>query len=418
MQCGDVSETIRFMSKVTLKWKGMTISGRFINEIGDYVIIKLDNGYNMSFRKSSVEILEVLEPPVERNNNNHKSSHKNESGGVVIIGTGGTIASYVDYKTGAVKPLKNFQEALFNTDELEALGNIEDEILFNIFSEDMDPEHWIEMARKAFEKIKSGRAVVFAHGTDTMSFSASAVSFMIENNHLPVIFTGSQRSSDRPSSDAYFNLKGAIKLAATTDVGDISVVMHSDISDDFLSIHRGVRVRKMHTSRRDAFKSINDNELGRIDHMLNVKLNDNYRRINREKDMILRDKFERKVSLIYYYPGIDKDVFLEQVEKSKGVIIAGTGLGHIKNDLVSELSQYKDDKIIGITSQCLYGSVNLNVYSTGRNMLSAGLVPLKDMLPEVAYVKLGFLLGNFQFQKARELLNVDLRGEISDRRTN
>jgi len=413
-----VSETIKFMSKVTLKWKGITVSGRYINEIGDFIIIKLDNGYNMSFKKDGIEIIEALEPDTQFENNNHKKVNGNKVGGVVIIGTGGTIASYVDYKTGAVKPLKNFQEALFNSEELETLGNIEDEILFNIFSEDMEPDHWIEMARKAYERMKEGKALVFAHGTDTMSFSASALSFMIENNHYPIIFTGSQRSSDRPSSDAYFNLKGAIKLAATSDLGDVSVVMHSDMSDDFLSIHKGVRVRKMHTSRRDAFKSINDIELGRIDSMLNIKLNDNYRKIKRENDMILYDKFEKMVSLIYYYPGIDKEIFFKQIDKSKGSIIAGTGLGHIKNEFVHYLSQYRDEKIIGVTSQCLYGSVNLNVYSTGRNMLSAGLIPLKDMLPETAYVKLGFLLGNFEFQRAKELLNTDMRGEISDRRTN
>ncbi len=407
---------IKFLSSITLKWKGVILTGKFISENQGLITIKLQNGYNITLKKQNIEILEVGEPEnnqIENGTSRNFSNHN--KAGIRIVGTGGTIASYVDYKTGAVKPLKNFQKILFTDEELTSIGNIEDEILFNIFSEDMEPEYWVKMARRAYELTNENKGVVFAHGTDTMSFSASAVSFLVENNRRPIIFTGSQRSSDRPSSDAFFNLKGAIKLASS-DLGEVAIVMHSGMSDDLLSVHRGVRVRKMHTSRRDAFKTINDDEIGYIDSKLNIKFN-NYRKIDENKETVLYEKFEKRISLIYYYPGIDFEIVMKQVENSRGVVFAGTGLGHINNRLIELLSDYTKDRLIGITSQCLYGSVNLNVYATGRNLLKSGAIPLGDMLAEVAYVKMGFLLGNFQYEDAKELLVKNMRGEISDRRT-
>lgn len=406
----------KFLSYLTLKWNNIIIRGKFINENSKFLIIKLDNGYDITLNKDKVEVLEVNESEIPKNENNFeiKKSEKKQPS-VKIIGTGGTIASYVDYKTGAVKPLRNFQKALFTDEELTSLGNIEEEVLFSIFSEDMDPSYWIRMAKRAYELTEEGTGVVFAHGTDTMAFSSAALSFLIENNKKPIIFTGSQRSSDRPSSDAFFNLKGSIKLAFT-DLGEVSVVMHKGMSDDLLSIHRGVRVRKMHTSRRDAFKSINDEEIGYIDSNLNIKLK-NYKKIDENKESKIYDKFEEKVSLIYYYPGIDHEIILKQLDNNKGTVIVGTGLGHISNKLIDMIAEYTENRIIGMTSQCIYGSVNLNVYSTGRHLLEAGVIPLGDMLPEVAYVKLGFLLGNFDFWRTKNLLTTNLRGEISARRT-
>lgn len=411
-----MSSNIKFLSLVTVRWKGIILKGKFINENEELITIKLENGYNITLNKKNIEILEVREPDNNITENGlSEVSHNPSKGGVRIVGTGGTIASYVDYKTGAVKPYKNFQKMLFTDEELTSIGQIEDEILFNIFSEDMEPEYWLKMARRAYELTNENKGVVFAHGTDTMSFSASAVSFLVENNRRPIIFTGSQRSSDRPSSDAFLNLKGAIKLASS-DLGEVAVVMHSGMSDDSLSIHRGVRVRKMHTSRRDAFRTINDEEIGYIDNELNIKFN-NYRKIDEKEESKLYEKFERKISLIYYYPGIDFEIVIKQVENNKGIVFAGTGLGHINNKLIELISDYTEDKLIGITSQCLYGSVNLNVYATGRNLLKSGTIPLGDMLAEVAYVKMGFLLGNFQFDEAKELLVKNMRGELSDRRT-
>lgn len=330
---------------------------------------------------------------------------------VVILGTGGTIASYVDYDTGAVKPLKNAQDVLYAQPELAELADINAEIIFNLFSEDMEKSHWITMAKKIYEKTSQGVGVVVTHGTDTLSFSSSAVSFLIENPKAPIVFTASQRSSDRPSSDAYFNLLGSVKVASS-DLGEVAVVMHSSVSDDELAIHSGVKVRKMHSSRRDAFKSVNFDVLGYVDKRLILQWK-KYRKID-SHPMKLYEKISEKVALIYFYPGMSKELLRSIMEGNEGLIIAGTGLGHVSNRLVGDIKEFiSNEKIIGMTSQCLYGSVDMNVYSTGRNLLESGVIPLGDMLPEVAYTKLSFLLGNFGYDEAKGLLNKNLRGELS-----
>lgn len=330
---------------------------------------------------------------------------------VHIIGTGGTIASYVDYETGAVKPLKNAQDILYAQPELGGLGDISAEILFNKFSEDMEKSDWITLARSIHDKIREGIGIVVAHGTDTLSFASSAISFLIENPKAPIVFTASQRSSDRPSSDAYFNLLGAVKTA-TSDLGEVGVVMHSSTSDNELAIHSGVKVRKMHTSKRDAFRSINSDVLGYVDKKLEVRWKA-YKKIN-DSPMTFYERMSDRVSLLYFYPGMSNAMLDYALRDNDGLIIAGTGLGHLSNGFLKDIKRLvSSGKIIGMTSQCLYGSVNMNVYSTGRNLLEAGVIPLGDMLPEVAYTKLSFLLGNFGNQEARDSLNKNLRGELS-----
>jgi glutamyl-tRNA(Gln) amidotransferase subunit D len=333
---------------------------------------------------------------------------------VAILGTGGTIASYVDYETGAVRPLNDAQEILYAQPELAELAEIETEIVFNIFSEDMERSNWVVLAKKVYDKIRKGTGVVVTHGTDTLSFTSSALSFLIENPKAPVVFTASQRSSDRPSSDAFFNLLGAVKVASS-DFGQVVVVMHEGISDDILAIHSGVRLRKMHTSRRDAFKSVNSDILGRINRNLDIEWS-NLRKVG-EQPMKLYERVNEKVALLYFYPGMQLEILEHTLELNDGLIIAGTGLGHISNRFLGVLrNSISEGKVVGMTSQCLYGSVNLNVYSTGRNLLNVGVIPLGDMLPEVAYTKLSFLMGNFKTDEVKKLLVENLRGELSARR--
>ncbi len=407
-----VFENIENGSEVQIQWKGQLITGLLISKNHDFLIVKLKNGYNLALNYSNISSIKVLS--VEKPEVTKRIELKGKGKKVTILGTGGTIASYVDYSTGAVKPLETAQDMLYAEPHLLELGDIDAEILFNIFSEDMNQKYWKMLAKRVYEKISDGNGVVIAHGTDTMSFSSSALAFLIENPSAPIVFTGSQRSSDRPSSDAYFNLLGSIKVAQT-DLGEVVVVMHSSMSDDYLAIHKGVKVRKMHTSRRDAFKSINSDILGTVSKDLEVKIKD-YRKIG-QGEMHLYENLSENVGLLYYYPGLNKDLLFDFIEKKDGLIIAGTGLGHISNSFIGDLKDAVDSgKIIGITSQCLYGSVNLNVYSTGRRMIDAGLIPLGDMLPEVAYVKLSFLLGNFSYDDAKKLLTKNLRGEISERR--
>ncbi len=405
-------ENIKPGDEIEVRWKYQLLNGILISKNHDFMIIKLKNGYNLAIDYSHIQSLNVISEnkPLKLTREEIRGSGKK----VTIIGTGGTIASYVDYSTGAVKPLENAQDVLYAEPDLLKLGDIDAEVLFNIFSEDMNQKYWKILAKKVYEKISEGNGVVVAHGTDTMSFSASALSFLIENPSAPIIFTGSQRSSDRPSSDAYFNLLGAVKVAQS-DLGEVAVVMHSSMNDDYLSIHRAVKVRKMHTSRRDAFKSINAEIIGTISKDLDVNMQD-YKKVKKD-EMHLYENLSEKVGLVYYYPGMEKELLLKFLDRNDGLIIAGTGLGHISNDYIEDIKNIIDEgKIIAMTSQCLYGSVNLNVYSTGRRLIEAGVIPLGDMLPEVAYIKLSFLLGNFGQDDAKVLLAKNLRGELNERR--
>ncbi len=407
-----VFENIKTGDEIEVLWKDQQLNGILVSKNHDFMIIKLKNGYNMALNYSNISSIKVTSEskPVKHEREEIRGSGKK----VTIIGTGGTIASYVDYTTGAVKPLENAQDVLYAEPDLLKLGDIDAEVLFNIFSEDMNHKYWKILARRVYERISEGSGVVVAHGTDTMSFSASALSFLIENPSAPIVFTGSQRSSDRPSSDAYFNLLGSVKVAQS-DLGEVVVVMHSGMSDDYLSVHRGVKVRKMHTSRRDAFKSINSEVIGTVSKDLDLKIQ-GYRKV-RKGEMHMYENLSEKVGLIYYYPGMEKELLLKFLDKNDGIVIAGTGLGHISNDYIEDLrSLTEDGKIIAMTSQCLYGSVNLNVYSTGRRLLDAGVLPLNDMLPEVAYIKMSFLLGNFSQDDARTLMVRNLRGELNERR--
>jgi glutamyl-tRNA(Gln) amidotransferase subunit D len=408
-----VKDVLESGDQVEVRWKDTTFYGMFISRDENVTVIKLQNGYNLSLDNSSISRINLLS---KWNPKNIPLGGKRGKGKkIFLLGTGGTIASYVDYETGAVKPLKTAEEMLFAQPDLAEIANVEAEVFLSILSEDMKKSDWIKIARKVYDKINEGIGVVVTHGTDTLSFTSSALSFLIENPKAPVVFTASQRSPDRPSSDAYFNLLGAAKVAQS-DIGEVCVVMHSSTSDDQLDVHSGVRVRKMHTSRRDAFKSINSGRLGSVDRKLEIKW-DHYTKINKE-DTRLYDNVSEKVGLLYFYPGLSKDLFRDFAERNDGLIIAGTGLGHISGSFISDIKEYTArGKIIGMTSQCFYGSVNLNVYTTGRNLLEAGVIPLSDMLPEVAYTKLSFLLGNFDPERARELLTTNLRGEISGRRT-
>jgi glutamyl-tRNA(Gln) amidotransferase subunit D len=408
-----VTDVLESGDRVEVRWKDTNFSGMFISRDENVTVIKLQNGYNLSLENSSISKINLL---------SKWSPNKVPVGGVkgkgkkiFILGTGGTIASYVDYETGAVKPLKTAEEMLFAQPDLAQIANVEAEVLLSILSEDMQRSDWVKIARKVYDKISEGVGVVVTHGTDTLSFTSSALSFLIENPKAPIVFTASQRSPDRPSSDAYFNLLGAAKVAQS-DLGQVCVVMHSSTSDDQLDIHSGVRVRKMHTSRRDAFKSINSYPLGSVNRKLEISWN-HYTKINKE-DAKIYENISEKVGLLYFYPGLSKELFHDFAERNDGMIVAGTGLGHISGRFISDIKEYTArGKIIGMTSQCFYGSVNLNVYTTGRNLLEAGVIPLSDMLPEVAYTKLSFLLGNFDLEQSRGLLTRNLRGEISGRRT-
>ncbi|MBA3044153.1 Glu-tRNA(Gln) amidotransferase subunit GatD, partial [archaeon] len=375
----------------------------------DIITLKLKNGYNIGVKIDEKSKIKVIKKKQEKTGMLRNIEHLKGKPVISLISTGGTIASYVDYRTGAVHPALTAEELAFSVPELTEKYNVKAKVLFSILSEDMKAGHWRKLAKETAKELNSGAdAVVIPHGTDTMAYTSAALSFMLKNLTGPVILVGSQRSSDRPSSDASMNLLSAAKLSET-DLGEVVVVMHGETSDTYSLIHRGTRVRKMHTSRRDAFKSVNEKPIGRIDN--DVKFFQDYRKKSSD-ETVVNDKIEEKVALIYFYPGLTPEFFDYAVKNNRGIVIAGTGLGHVSSDLIEIIRNAKIPIIM--SSQCLNGRVNMNVYSTGRDLLNANVIPGEDMLPETARVKLMYVLGQTKkTEKVKEMMAENMVGEIS-----
>lgn len=397
--------------RVRIKAKGRIFEGIVMPSFTGSLVLKLDNGYNAGFRE--YELLEVLED-FRTQRTKIEIKKREDIPNVKIISTGGTIASRVDYRTGAVTSQFTAEEIVSDVPEISEICNIDAELLYNILSENMKPINWIELARRVYEAVKRYEGVIITHGTDTMQYSASAISFMV-STPKPVVFVGAQRSSDRPSSDAVMNLLCSAKLAVS-DVGEVLVCMHGSTSDDFCYAHRGVKVRKMHTSRRDAFQSINAKPVAKIDYpSLSIQwLSWRFRR--GERELKIADRLEEKVVLIKFFPGLKSDIIDYYYSKGyRGFVIEGTGLGHVSTDWIDTLRKICDDSIVVMTSQCLHGRICDRVYDTGRDLLNSGVIEGEDMLPEVALIKLMFLLGNYSLEEAKRLVKKNFVGEIEAR---
>ncbi len=397
--------------RVRIRAKGRIFEGIAMPSFTGNFVLKLDNGYNVGFKE--YELIEVLEESLPHPEL-RRLERREGLPDVKIISTGGTIASKVDYRTGAVTSQFTAEEIAAEVPELVEVCNVDAELLYNILSENMKPENWIELAERVYDALKRYDGVIITHGTDTMHYSAAALAFML-STPKPVVFVGAQRSSDRPSSDAAMNLLCAAK-AATEDIGEVVVCMHATTSDDYCYIHRGVKVRKNHTSRRDAFQSVNARPIARIDYpSLDVEwLFWRFRR--GERELKLSAKLEEKVALVKFYPGMSCDVLEYYHSKGyRGFVIEGTGLGHVSTDWLDTLRRICEDSVVVMTSQCLWGRVCDRVYDTGRYLLKAGVIEGEDMLPEVALVKLMWLLGNYDVEEARMLVKKNFVGEIEER---
>ena len=379
--------------------------------------LKLASGYNIGILVDEATAVKLVSKREVREAKKQSLPRDKEKKDIAVISTGGTIASYVDYRTGAVHPAISAEELVFSVPELMDLANIRAKVLYSILSENMQVSHWQGLARAVAEELNSGAVgVIVPHGTDTMGFTSAALSFMLRNLTGPVICVGAQRSSDRPSSDAIMNLLSATRLCIDSDLGEVVVLMHGESSDTFTLAHRGTKVRKMHSSRRDAFKSVNVDPIARVDGH-KISFTSEYSR--RSKGPVeLKDKIDGRASMLHFYPGFEAEHFDLIAQNVKGVVVAGTGLGHVSEGIVGSLKRAVDNGVhVYITTQCLYGAVNLNVYSTGRDMIAAGAVPLGDMLPETAYVKLMWAMGQTtDYDEVKKLMLTNIAGEFSARR--
>ncbi len=383
---------------VVIRARGERYSGILMPHHGfsgeDILTIKLTNGYNIGIEIADIEAVEVTGKGAPVTVDRKLPPATEDKPTIAVLGTGGTIASYVDYRTGAVHPAVTAEELVFSVPELLEIANVRARVIYSIYSENLKPENWQRLAREAAKELNAGAAgVIIPHGTDTLHFTTAALSFMLRDLTGPVVIVGAQRSSDRPSSDAAANLLSAARVA-TANLGEVVAVMHGETSDTFGEIHRGTKVRKMHSSRRDAFRSLNASPLGRILADGTVVLSE--RSLPRSKGPVkVDDALDPDIGLVYFYPG-QRPAELEGVLKGlHGAVVAGTGLGHVSQELVPILHRAtRDGAAIVMATQTLQGRVNMNVYDTGRDLLKAGVISAEDMLPEVAYVKLMWVLGH------------------------
>jgi glutamyl-tRNA(Gln) amidotransferase subunit D len=407
------------------------------------IVIKLDSGYNMGLefgRGARVEKSRKPEPDDILEEEGYelgriskkllKVSFDRSKPPVTLLATGGTIASRVDYRTGGVSAASNPREILHNIPELAGIVNLKMSMPFSKMSEDMDCRDWTEIARQAARRLNSGdRGVIITHGTDTLHFTAAALSFFLQNLHKPVVLVGAQRSSDRGSSDAGMNLICSAH-ASVSDIAEVGICMHGQLDDSYCLFIRGTKARKMHTSRRDAFRPINELPLAKIWPSGRVEKTGSSWRRRDDKEKVKTDlKFEPRVALLKAYPGSDPGVIDYLAGKGyRGFVIEGTGLGHVptfaKKSWIETIKKHSKEGIpFVVTPQTLYGRINPNVYTNLRVLYHvAGAIPGEDMLPETAYIKLGWVLGHAmpkspekRMAKVREMMLTSYAGEITRR---
>jgi len=401
----------------------------------DCLVLKMDNGYNIGIHfdsKTKITRSEHKSPRAVREEEEFelgkvkksllKLKFDEKKPPVSLVATGGTIGSRIDYETGGVTGLMDPKEFLHNVPELGEIINLKTVSPFTKMSEDLDSADWQVIAKACAKEINSGRNVIVAHGTDTLHYTSAALSFMLKKLTKPVVVVGAQRSSDRGSSDAGMNLICAA-YAATGKIAGVNACMHGSMSDDYCLLIRGTRVRKMHTSRRDAFRPINDLPLARIypDGKTDV-LDKNHTRVS-DGRVELDTRFQPKIALIKTFPGSDPGVMDYYLDKGyKGFVVEGTGLGHVptlaRRSWIPKIKKTVSAGIpVVVTSQTLYGRVHPDVYTNLRRLFhDAGAISGEDMFAETAYVKLGVGLAHVKgMDKLKEFMHTNLVGETNPR---
>jgi glutamyl-tRNA(Gln) amidotransferase subunit D len=413
---------------------GAEITGELMprTDVGDAdtLVIKLANGYNIGISKKNMKEVafvshatkEAVELPDKVNKNPKLLT-------ISILHTGGTIASKVDYRTGGVTARFTPQELLEMFPELREITNIESRLIRNMWSEDMRFAHYNLMAKEIENELKKGvDGIIITHGTDTMHYSAAALAFALEGVPIPVILVGAQRSSDRGSTDAASNLINAAYFIANTDFAGVAICMHETMNDDSCLILPATKTRKMHTSRRDAFRPINTTAVARV----------NYKK--KELTFIAKEHAKRNSSKLTVRPFNEKlrvglmkthtNMYASEVAAFKGfdgLLIEGFALGQAPINKVDEFTEEHPrilaairelckEMPVAMASQCIYGRLQMDVYSTARDLQAIGVVGnLDDMTAETAFIKLSWLLSNYKKEEVSSLMTKSLRGEITSR---
>jgi len=400
---------------------------------GSIVILKLESGYNIGIDKKNVKAIKLVKSSVEKKQKPAEIKTNKKLPTISILHTGGTIASKVDYKTGAVSAKFSPGEIIGMFPELKKIANINSRKIASMQSEMMRFAHYNLMAKEIEKEIKAGvNGIIITHGTDTMHYSSAALRFIFEDLPVPVILVGSQRSSDRGSSDAGLNLISACYFIANSDFADVAICMHENLNDESCLILPGLKTRKMHTSRRDAFRAINTMPVARVNfNEKNISfINKNYNKKDKRKLKLKLINEKIKVGLIKTHTNMFAEEFLAY-KNFDGLVIEGTGLGHLPNEEIDKYTKenkkiftalkdmIKNGLITVMSSQAIYGRLQMNVYTPMRELQEIGVLGhLSDMTAETTFIKLAWLLSNYKKEEVKELITKNLKGEISERVSN
>ena len=408
--------------KVRVEMKDNVFEGVLMPSSGN-IVVKLSSGYNVGLDKKEIKNVKVLEKHKEKISKSLKLETSKGKKNITILHTGGTIASKVDYETGAVIARYTPEEIVTQFPELNELANINSRLISNMFSEDMRFSNYNTLAKEIEKEIKNGTdGIVITHGTDTLHYTSAALSFILEGLNIPVILVGAQRSSDRGSSDAAMNLICAVEFILKTEFAEVGVCMHKVSSDDICWLLPGLKCRKLHSSRRDAFRPVNAKQYAEINYNTKfVQIIDNSFRPREKRELKLKLFKEVKVGILKSKPNMFVDE-LKIYSKYDGLILEGTGLGHMPIDqhaenkeIFNELKKLAKKIPVVMTTQTLFGRVNMNVYSNGKVLKDIGILGDQlDLSAETAYIKLAWLLSNHP-EHARIMMHENLRGELNNR---
>ncbi len=421
-----IREHIRTWSKVKVKKDNAIYEGlllpRSVHTDDDYITLKVDTGYNLGILVNDATIIEEI----GYQKGNYKLPHvdvefKEELPNVTLLGTGGTVASRLDYRTGAVLPAFTPEELFSAVPELSSIVNLTPKTLYEILSENFRPEYWVKTAESIAKEIESGaEGIIIGHGTDTMCVTGAALSYFLRNLPVPVVLVGSQRSSDRPSSDGARNILYSAQLAGYENFAEVVINMHGGTSDSYNLIHRATRCRKMHSSRRDTFRTLSDIPLGKIDDEGVTWFKKDVKPRIPVEDFQLDVEIDDRVGVLYFYPGQNPDMLDSMVDLGyHGIVFIGTGLGHVGTDVYPALERCQEEEIpVVMVVEPLTGFIQLRVYETGRDMLARGVIEGGNMLPSAAYTKLIWVLGHTRdINEVERLMQTPVAGEITYRET-
>jgi glutamyl-tRNA(Gln) amidotransferase subunit D len=389
-------------------------------------VVKLDSGYNVGIDTKQIKAVEVLDKAKGQTSIIKSPASDPSKPTIAILHTGGTVASKVDYETGGVIASFTVADFLQMFPEMKNIANIRSNHISNMMSEDMRFIHYQKIAKAIQDEITAGvKGIIIGHGTDTLAITAAALTFMFDNLPVPVILVGSQRSSDRGSTDSEINLVCAAEFITKTDFAGVAICMHASTDDNKCLILPPTKTRKLHTSRRDAFKTVNDTPIAEVDYQTRkIQFLKHYPKKSDVKGkLILKNKFDEKVAIIKTYVNMSPLFYNALIkEKFKGLVLEGTGIGQIPSNIPENLPNYealkdfiKQGGIVVLTSQCIFGRVHPDIYANCRRLKEIGVIFGEDMLTETAHIKLAWLLGNYTQEEAKQLIAKNIKGEITER---